>query len=174
MSKLNWSRAGDRSLDPARYQRRFDFVTPDEVEISKGKKRRRIRALLSSGSGKRAEKKRKVVAKAIDREAHEKNAAAKAERRALAKQQQQAAVTKRRAKKAAQAAKAAERRAAFAEYQKTPEYAEKLARQEARMAAKKKTHLQDWIERKTDLDQDRLSLREQWRAKLLPKDNHRT
>lgn len=112
-------------------------------------------------------KKRKLVAKAAASERQTLNAAANAERAVKAKEQRAAAAEKKLIKKAEQAAKAEARRAAFAEYQKTPEYAAKVAREEAKMAAKKKSHLQVWIEEKTGLSADRQSLRQRWRDRLL-------
>lgn len=179
LTKLDWSRASERSLDPARYQRREDFLTPDQPTKSKPKKRKAPKSPSPAQLRKQAahnermkaiqeEKKRKrAAAKALEASRQAENAAAKAERRAHAKQQQKAAAEKKRLKEAERKAKAEARRAAFEEYQKTPEYAAKLAREAAKMAAKKKSHLQFWIEQETGLNADRESLREQWRYRLL-------
>lgn len=179
MSKLDWSRASERSFDPARYQRRDDFLTPDQPTKPKPKKRKAQKPPTPAQLRKQAahnarmnaiqeeKKRKKVAAKAVESARQSENAAAKAERRALAKQQQKAAAEKKRVKEAERKAKAEARRAAFEEYQKTPEYAAKLAREAAKMAAKKKSHLQFWIEEETGLSADRASLREQWRDRLL-------
>jgi len=116
-------------------------------------------------------KKRKLAAKAAETERQKLNAAAEAERAAKVKEQRAVAAEKKRIKKAEQAAKAEARRAAFAKYQKTPEYAAKVAREEAKMAAKMKSHLQVWIEEKTNLNADRQSLRQRWRDSLLRRDS---
>lgn len=179
MTKLDWSRASERTLDPARVQRSNVFLPPDSKPKSKPKKRKvsgpptpaQIRKQAAHAERMKAiqdeKKKRKLAAKSAEAERQKLNAAAKTVRAAKTKEQRAAAAEKMRIKKAEQTAMAKTRRAAFAEYQKTPEYAAKVARDEAKMAAKKKSHLQVWIEEKTGLGADRQSLREMWRDRLL-------
>lgn len=179
MTKLDWSRASERSLDPARYQRRDDFLTPDQPTEPKPKKRKaaklstplQLRKQTAHNArmmaAKEEKKRRKAAAKALGTARQAEIAAAKAVRRALAKQQQKTAAEKKRLKEVDRKAEAEARRAAFVEYQKTPEYAATLAHEAAKMAAKKKSHLQFWIEQETGLNADRESLRAQWRDKLL-------
>ena len=140
MSKLDWSRASERAFDPARYQQRADFLTPDEVKKAKPKKRKPAKPPTPAQLRKQAAHKARI--KAIQDE-------------------------KERKKEAERKAKAEARRATFEEYMKTPEYAAKQAREAARPTAIKKSHLQVWVEEETGLCSDRESLRSQWREKLL-------
>lgn len=179
VSKLDWSRASERTPDPARYQRSDDFFTPDQTVKRKKRKiakppspeQLRKKAIEEARQKVLQEKRRqeKALAKAIERERQQKKAAAKAQRRALAKQQQMSAAERKRLKEVERKARAAERRAAFEVYAKTPEYAAKLARESAKMAEKKKTHLQVWVENETDLQSDRASMQQKWRKSLLKK-----
>lgn len=172
MSKLNWSRASERSLDPARYQRRNDFCTRDQRTYSEPMKRK---AAKPAQLRKQAEHKARM--KVIQEEKKRKKlktAQQEAEfaLRALGrKQKKAAAVKKRRLENVKRKAKIEALRAAYEEYQKTPEYAAKIARERAKMAAKtaakEKSYLELWIKQKTGLGADREFLNEQWRDLLL-------
>lgn len=179
MSKLDWSRASQRSFDPARYQPQNDFLSPDDPVKSKRKKRKptkpptpaQIRRQAAHTARMKAiqdeKKRKKAAARALELERRKSNPLAKAERRAKAKAQQRAAAERKRLKEAERKARAEARRAAFEEYKMTPEYAAKQAREAAKMAAKKKSHLQVWIETETGLNSDREGLNGQWRDRLL-------
>lgn len=162
MAKLNWSRASERSLDPARYQRQNDFLSPDETVKTGGAKPNRLTpAQLQARTARKArkkaikdEKKRvKAAAKVLEIKRQREKAAAKAKQ-----------VTK---EKEYHRARAEARRVAFEEYQKTPEYAAEQAEEAAKIAAKKKSHLQFWVEKKTSLSINRETLRKRWRDRLL-------
>lgn len=91
-------------------------------------------------------------------------------RKAQAEVDRKAGLIRKAEKAAAANARREELRVAFEEYQKTPEYAEEIARKQAAMNAKKKSHLQDWVEKRTNLNQDRHALSELWRKQLLSKE----
>lgn len=181
LSKLDWSRASLRIADPARVQRSEDrFVTSVKPKSKKTKKKmavgqptaaqaQRLRAHEIRMTNAKAEKKKKAV-EAQFQKANQKviDAEAKAARRTKSANDQKLALSRKKLKAEKKKALADERRAAFAEYQKTPEYAKKLENEKKAMAAKMKSHLQVWIEQHTNLDRDREELRKQWRRTLIP------
>lgn len=172
MSKLDWSRASEPFFDPARVQRRDDFLPPDQPKHQKVQKRkpaipltpeqlRKLAAKTARVIERKEEKRRKkVAAKVLELERQKKNAASKAE-------QKKANAEKKRLKEAERQDRVVARKAAFEAYKKTPEYAAKLAREQAKVEAMKKSHLEVWVEQETGLSADRDSLREQWRNSLL-------
>ncbi len=181
MSKFNWALASLRLIDPARVQRSDDiFVTPDKTSNSKKKKqakpptaaqlqKQRVhQARLEIAAVERG--KRKAEAKARNAAKQRLNDEAKAMRKAQAEVERKAGLLRKAEKAAAANARREALRVAFEEYQKTPEYAEEIARKQAAMNAKKKSHLQDWVEKQTKLNQDRRALSELWRKQLLSKE----
>lgn len=64
-------------------------------------------------------------------------------------------------------AKAKAARAAFEDYKKSPDYAEKLACEKAEIAVKTKSHLQAWAEKQPGLREKREKLLQRWKSKLL-------
>lgn len=147
-------------------------MTPDEVVIVSGKKRGESKSGVAQRAAiaarNKARKQRKLQKRAEAATGLKKSKQLKRqERQALARQQQVAAAEKKRQQAIEQKEREKARRAAFAEYSKTPEYAKKLARERAIMAAKKKSHLQAWVEEKTGLGTDRETLRQRWRERIL-------
>lgn len=114
-----------------------------------------------------AKRNRKAAAKLLQAEKQKQSAAEKAARRALKQKKRQESALQRRQFEAKRKAEAEARRVAFAAYVKTPAYAAKVAREAERLAEMKKSHLQVWVETETGLNEDRQSLKEQWREKLL-------
>lgn len=172
MSRLDWSRASQRLLDPARYQRVTDFVTPDEVVTLGVKKRKRTRSAnaeraAAAAHNKALIKRRRQKQPEVTTVLKKAKRRSPEERRALARQQKAAAAEKQRQKGIEQKEREKARRAVFAAYSRSPEYAEKLALEKAAIAAKKKSHLQAWVEEETGLDTDRETLRQRWRVRLL-------
>lgn len=168
MSKLDWSRASERSPDPARYQRQNDFLSPDETVYSGGPKpSRRSPAQLQARAARKAQKKAlkdkerhaKEAAKALKIKRQGENATAKAKQVAKAKEYH--------------CARAEARRVAFEDYKKTTKYAAEQAKEAARIAAKKKSHLQFWVENEIGLSADRDVLRKRWRDGLLKRSEAR-
>jgi hypothetical protein len=149
MAKLDWDKASMREADPARAQRRHDFVEPDRViisvrnltpmEMEKLAAERKQRSKKKSGKGKAALKAKPpaIVAKKQKPEVSEEEKRFAAEARQIAK------------------AERSRRNLARAEQRR------------AEMAAKKKTHLQAWTEKQKVGQTDREALREKWRADLL-------
>lgn len=149
MTKFDWSKAKTYQADPARVQRVHDFVEPDSTIIS-------VRDLTPS------EKKR--IARKQSRRGK-----ARAKLKALLKRKPKRKVkAKPEPKKVTDEGKklAAEaRRVGQAEHQQR--YLAKTHQQLATAKAKKKSHLEAWVEKQTVVQTDRATLNQEWRAKLL-------
>lgn len=161
MAKFDWGKASLRELDPARVQRTVDFVTPDPVEVKKKKKRKGESALPSIWATALA-----AVAKARKRQDAGKPAKGR-KMKALAKPKaipQPKQKLPRLTEEERQALNEAQRKARAAHQER---YIAKASKEQAAMAAKKKTHLQAWIEKQDGLQSDRKILRQQWRDRIL-------
>jgi colicin import membrane protein len=176
-------------MDPARCQRTGDiFLTPDaDVPVKKKVPRKRKKpsnpspaqlarqakheARLAQDREARRQKKAALLAAELERQPLKR--LAKEKRREETKLQQAEAKRRKDEKRAAQKAAAEAKRAAFLEYQKTPAYAAEMARKRADMEAKKRTHLEAWVDQQIELKGDRESLRKLWRDRLLNRDGHR-
>jgi colicin import membrane protein len=186
MAKLDWSRVSLRVMDPARYQRGADIVlAPDADAPPKKRKVPRARKKPKNPSpaqlarqaehearlaqNREARRQKKAAVRAGELERQRLKRLAKEKRRQEARLQQAEAQQRKDEKRAAQKAAAEAKRAAFLEYQKTPEYAAKIARKRAEMEAKKKTHFEAWVDQLVELKGDRESLRQRWKDKLLNK-----
>lgn len=145
MSKLDWSKANRHEPDPARFQRANDFVEPDNIVVSvsdlTAEDRKLLRQYDSRGGKVRA--KLKPASKRKPKPKRRKKQPTEEERLRAAE----------------------ERRIAEAHHQER--YLAKARRQLAEMAAKKKSHLSAWLEKRGRLPDDRKSLNETWRSKLL-------
>lgn len=180
---MNWSRVAHRWLDPARVQRGDDFLAPDQppAKVAKGNKKKAARKTgaknppLSAAElerqrlAKESRERRRAAERARKIEAQKRKAQAKAERQARAAVQRAESERRRAEKAARRKAIELERREARKRYMETPEYAAEVARKQAEMEAKKKTHLQAWIEDSTSLGNDRNSLAKGWRERLFRK-----
>ena len=169
MTKLIWPRAALRIFDPARYQGRDDFDTPDGQNSPNRKNLTpAARQRWAEDENRRAERRAVQKAKdAVARAAHLETVrlakAAKAEKQRAKVEARQRKVEMSRANMA----RAKRKRVAVEEYQKTPEYAAKLERERANMAAMTKTHLEVWTEGQEGLKEDRASLLQRWKDRLL-------
>lgn len=180
MAKFDWSRVNLRFLDPARFNPTRDFflapdkpATPNQNNPKKkskpATKQKQIRHEARMAEQRAGLLKSKAAKRSAQLERQRLENTAKATKQAEAKKQKAEAKQRKEAKALARKAAAEARRAAFAEYQKTPEYAAEVEYERARMAAKKKSHLQAWVERQTGLTVDREALRQRWREGLLTK-----
>lgn len=177
MAKLDWGKASLRELDPARIQRTADFVTPDQVvkKTKLGKvKRKKARAApskppISHTAAFEAAMRGYLWLKSLGQPEADKAPSAK--KRATAKvtaKPKPAPKVKpkepRRVEKARRTETDAQREARAAHQER---YDAKARKQQAAMAAKKKTHLQAWAEKQDGLRSDRAALHEKWRGLLL-------
>lgn len=159
MSRLDWAKGGLYEPDPARAQQYRDFVEPDRVitvirDLTPEEKRE-----LARREGRRRRAHRRKGPSAKKAQPVKKAAPVKAKQKQIEKKP---LTPEEKLAKAWAASRAEARRAAKAEA-----YLNKVRRQKAAMAAKKKTHLEAWAEKQQGLRADRESLHRVWRAKLL-------
>lgn len=153
MAKLDWSKAPLRDADPARAQRVRDFVEPDRVIISVTELTKQEKKQLAAKLAHRKARRQQAIPKAKRKPEQGKLVGAKpdrAERETRAEERRVAGATKAIAK---------------AEHQRR--YLAKAAQRQADMEAKKKSHLDAWVEGQDGLQADRENLHRSWRSTLL-------
>lgn len=148
MSKLDWSKAGSYEPDPARVQRVDDFVEPDRIVVSVRDLTAREKKKLARQQSRRGKARTKLKA-ALQRKSQA--AKVKLPRREVSEKDKLLA--------------AESRRIAKAEYHQR--HIAKTRRELAAAAAKKKSHLEAWVEKQSGLRSDRKTLSQVWRAGML-------
>lgn len=157
MTKLEWGRG--YTPDPARVRSVEDFSNPDNVIISVTPIKKKRKKLLSWEEWEEGKQRKKQAKEAARKAVADTHRAAQIERSNKAKKAQSAEEV------AAKQATKAERRAAMLAHNER--YLSKTKRQRQAIEKKKRSHLQHWVDGQEGLREERRTLLQRWKARLL-------